>query len=113
MALADVPALLLAPTIRANVRCSGQRHPLPQEKVFDFSNVHIVCGSNDPFCPASQEELIAKQSKGGAHYHAVDDDHLLFSSESRQCEVVDSAAKRMQLCSFSDTGSRYEEIENG
>jgi hypothetical protein len=82
-ALARVPALLLAPTIQANVKCSGQRHR-PPRKDADFSNVHVVCGSNDPFCPASQEELIAEQSQGGAHYHTVDDDHVLFSSDSRR-----------------------------
>ena len=94
-ALAEVPALLLAPTIQANIRCSGQRHPPPREKEVDFSNVHIVSGRNDPFCPASQEELIAKQSKGGAHYHTVDDDHLLCSSGSRRlyCGILQQFLK--------------------
>ena len=83
-ALQNIPVLLLAPTIEANAKCSGQRYLPPQEKDPGFSKVHVVCGSNDPFCPPSQEALVAKQSRGKAHFHTVDDDHVLFSSVSRR-----------------------------
>ena len=82
--LRRVPSLLLAPTIQANAKCSGQRHLQHQKSASDFSSVFIICGTNDPFCPSAQEDIVSRQSQGKANFFNVDDDHVLLSPESRR-----------------------------